>query len=435
MPRCSCTWTTLAAILVVALGVRLLAAAWWESRLPADKKFGFPDSESYWGLAQKIARGEAYEFGPRKYQVFRTPGYPLILAGVFRAVGNDDPPAFYARTIGVMLGTLSVAGVGALGGVLFGARGAILAAGIAAVHPEAIAPSVFVLSEAPFCPLMIFQLVAWTIAWRARDKSRQIGWAVAGGMLAGVATLMRPSWLLFVPFACGIGLVFSSQRTKQAYLSLAMMAAMVCTLLPWWIRNYQVAGRFVPTSLQVGASLYDGLNPNADGGSNMAFVEPLTEEFARQEAAEGDSKPGLFEDRVDQYFRDASVAWTRANPVRAIELAWKKFRRMWSPWPNAAEFGSPRLAALLAIGFVPLAIGAIYGTVLFARRDWPFVLCVLPAVYFTLLHMIFVSSIRYRQPALLPLIVLAAGATLHLYDRWYRRTDSASSRPPENSPA
>jgi hypothetical protein len=44
------------------------------------------------------------------------------------------------------------------------------------------------------------------------------------------------------------------------------------------------------------------------------------------------------------------------------------------------------------------------------RRGWPYILCWLPAVYFTLLHTVFVSSIRYREPAMLAMLALAAGA-------------------------
>jgi 4-amino-4-deoxy-L-arabinose transferase-like glycosyltransferase len=417
---------SLCAILMVALAVRLGAAAWWGSRLPEDRKFGFPDSESYWALAQKVSRGEPYEFGSRHYKIFRTPGYPVLLAGLFRVVGNDDPPAFYARALGAVLGTASVAGVAALGGLLFGVRGALLSGSIAAVHPEAIAPSVFVLSEAPFCPLMVFQLVAWTTAWQASTWKAQSGWSFLAGVLGGLATLMRPSWLLFLPFAGVVGLLLGPARMKQVAVGGAMVAGLVCTMLPWWIRNYEVAGRLVPTSLQVGASLYDGLSPQADGGSNMDFVEPMTQRFEQAEAANG-AGPGTFEDRVDRHFQNESVAWARANPGRVLELVAIKFRRMWSPWPNAAEFGSRKLAALLAVGFVPLAIAAIAGAVLFARRDWPYVLCLLPAVYFTLLHVIFVSSIRYRQPALLPLMVIASGAVLYFYDRWRGRMDSPAA--------
>lgn len=424
------TCVLLCAILALALGVRLIAAGWWESRLPAGQKFGFPDSESYWALAQKVAHGEPYEFGARRYQVFRTPGYPVLLAGLFRLIGDVDPPTFYARALGAVLGTVTVAAVAALGGLLLGSRGAVIASAIAAVHPEAIAPSVFILSEAPFCPLMMLQLVAWTLAWQAENRSRQVGWSLLGGVLGGIATLMRPSWLLFLPFAVGVGLLLGPGRARQVFIGGVMLLGLGCTMLPWWVRNYQVAGRLVPTSLQVGASLYDGLNPQADGGSNMAFVEPGTVKLEAKEAAQGKTLPGIFEDRIDRHFRDEAIDWAREHPARVLELAAIKFGRMWNIWPNAGEFSSPKLGVILAIGYLPLIAAAAYGAWLFARRDWPFLLCLLPAAYFTLLHMVFVSSIRYRQPALLPLMVLAAGAALHVYDKWFRRAEVKTTPTP-----
>ena len=36
---------------------------------------------------------------------------------------------------------------------------------------------------------------------------RSGGWAVFAGVLAGGATLMRPSWLLFTPFAVVLSLI------------------------------------------------------------------------------------------------------------------------------------------------------------------------------------------------------------------------------------
>ncbi len=58
--------------------------------------------------------------------------------------------------------------------------------------------------------------------------------------------------------------------------------------------------------------------------------------------------------------------------------------------------------------YVPLLAAGLYGAWRLSARGWPFVLCWLPAVYFSLLHMIFVGSLRYREPAMLGLIVLAA---------------------------
>ena len=98
----------------------------------------------------------------------------------------------------------------------------------------------------------------------------------------------------------------------------------------------------------------------------------------------------------------------------------KKFLRMWNLWPNATEFRSPWMQLIVAAGFVPLLVLGIIGAWQWGRQGWPYVLCLLPAVYFTCLHMVFVSSIRYRQPAMLVWLILAAA----LIARWSSRHDS-----------
>jgi 4-amino-4-deoxy-L-arabinose transferase-like glycosyltransferase len=410
----------LAAILAVALVLRLAAGWWWQQRLPAGVKFGFGDSESYWELGRAIARGEPYEYGPDRLKIFRTPGYPALLAPLFWL--REEPPIMWARAESAMLSTAAVAGVAWLARLLFDQRTALIAAAISAVYPEAIALGAFVLSEAPFAPLMVLNLVCWTLAWKATGARGVICWSLSSGVAAGLATLMRPSWLLFVPFAALAGAMScASSRNategvpyralrRQVGIAIITLVGLFLTMLPWWIRNYQVAGRFVPTTLQVGASLYDGLSPMATGASDMRFVGQFVAEQRAADAQPGADATGLFEDRLDRRMRRAAVDWATRSPGRVFRLAVHKFARMWSFVPNAGEFQSRWLRLALAMTYTPVIVLAAIGAWRFVRRDWPCLLCILPAVYLTCLHVIFVSSIRYRGPAMLPLIVLAAGA-------------------------
>lgn len=424
-PRLKSFWS-LAAILVVALAVRLAAGAWWQSRLPAGQAFGFGDSEGYWVLARTIATGKPYAYG--EWQVFRTPGYPAVLAPLFLIA--NDPPVLWGRILSALLATSAVAAVAWLARLLFDARTSVVAAAIAALYPEAIAVGAFVLSEAPFTPLMLLQLGCWVKAWgqwteqveREGSISRSemstikistvtvatVRWSMIGGIVAGLATLMRPSFLLFVPFAGVIGLGVTHDRRRHLLITSVMLGTLCLTLTPWWVRNYRVSGRFVPTSLQVGASLYDGISPRATGASDMRFVDGFVEEQRQADAESPVPLVGLFEDRLDARMRRAAVEYARQHPRRVLELAATKLLRMWSPIPNAGEFRSPWLRLMLALSYAPVLVLAVIGVGRYAGRGWCYALLALPAVYFTLLHVVFVSSIRYRQPAMLALIVLAS---------------------------
>jgi 4-amino-4-deoxy-L-arabinose transferase-like glycosyltransferase len=397
----------------------------------------FPDTRIYWLLAETIAAGTTYEvvqWGDHPYFALRTPGYPLFLAGCRLVFGARVLPV---RLVQAVLGTASVWLVYRLTEQVLAARrpspgnlspwermsegqvrvlppsprgrGGIplLAAALAAIDPFLVATAALVLSEALFIPLMLLSLLGLAIIWPAEDEAagrpRHGGrWAIGTGAASGAAVLVRPSWILFVPLMIAAWLVASASARDRGRLLAAVRGAVlvsvgfVVVMAPWWVRNARIYGRFVPTALWTGASLYDGLNPRATGASDMDWflsapdVWPLGEEA--QDA---------------ELFRRA-VAFARAHPRRVLELAAIKAARYWSPWPNAEGWHSPAVALLSALWSLPL-LAAIAVGVWDRRRDGrALVLLAGPLVYFALVHMIFASSMRYRIPAAVPAMGLAA---------------------------
>ena len=144
-------------------------------------------------------------------------------------------------------------------------------------------------------------------------------------------------------------------------------------------------GRFIPTSIWFGASLYDGLNLKATGASEMSFL------------ADPDIRI-LGELDQDRELSRRSLEFVRENPHRSLELALIKLGRYWSPWPNADQFASLESAVASALVVIPTYLLILAG-VWNRRRDMrALVLLAGPLIYFCAVHLVFVSSIRYRIP-------------------------------------
>lgn len=391
-------------IAVAGLLIRLGAAVWWESRLPAGERFMFGDSLGYEILARHIAKGEDFAYGTA--YVTRTPGYSILLAPFYWIA--DEPPTMALRLVGIMCGTLAIGIAAWIARMLFGNVTAVIAAVLVALYPGGIAMSVFLLSEAPFAPLMLLNLGWMIVALRAETTSRRLTFAALAGIAFGAAILVRPSWLMFPFFAAPIGLLFyESKRRQLAIYAVAAMAAVV-VMMPWWVRNYMVIGQFVPTTLQVGASLYDGMSPMATGGSDMRFVEDFEQQLQVIEAEADAPLPGTHESRRDAMMKQAAIDWALENPGQVARLAVVKCWRYWMPW-TTNESMSGKTALVIAFGYLPIVVSGLIAAFRDARRNWTYFMLALPMLYFCLLHMVFVSSIRYRQPPMLALAILSAG--------------------------
>lgn len=405
-------WKPYLVILLAALVIRLGACWWWQTRLAGERLFFFPDSESYWHLGRAIARGEPYCFGQDGW-VFRTPGYPALLAAVISVFGEGRSGVYAARCTGAVLGTGAVLLTGLWAGRVAGARAGWCAASLAACYPGAVALSVFVLSEALFCPLLIAQLFTWSLADAQLANSRRaVAWAAVSGVFAGAATLCRPSWLLFTPVLAVLW-VLSGRASTRRSAAAVMLGIFVVTLVPWWVRNYLVVHRFVPTTLQVGASLYDGWNPQATGASAMEFVEVFRTQLAQEGWPPGPQR----EWELDRRLFRAAVQWAGEHPVEVCRLAGIKFLRLWSLWPNDPQLRSRPLAWVLAVFYVPVL--ALTVAEMRSARPWKWnaVLIVSPALYLTALHVVFVSSVRYREPGVMVWLVMAGAQLAALLGR------------------
>ena len=111
----------------------------------------------------------------------------------------------------------------------------------------------------------------------------------------------------------------------------------------------------------------------------------------------------------DRAFRDLAVAEMRRDPGRVLRLAGVKLLRTWNPFPNVATYRGGWIAWISAAWTVPIVLGAGVFAVRSRRRTALQVMTWLPIAYFTLVHCVYIGSLRYRIP-LMPFLELGAAA-------------------------
>jgi 4-amino-4-deoxy-L-arabinose transferase-like glycosyltransferase len=187
----------LAAILVLAAALRI---AWI---VYADAKPGEPvldDVAFYDFVAQSLAKGTGYvhfylqgEDPPATAQW--PPGYPFVLAGMYKAFGHN---IYFPKALNVIAGMATCLLIYAIGSRLFDRRTALLGALIFALFPSAIHYSTLLSTESTF-PVLLYAMVFLLFLWGARDAPFSPLKLLALGILFGAAALYRSeAGLLFV---------------------------------------------------------------------------------------------------------------------------------------------------------------------------------------------------------------------------------------------
>lgn len=389
--------------------------------------FDYPDSRRYVDVARNIAAG----LGPIDSPEVRCgtdPLYPYMLSIAPRlGIRTLEGIMNWGRVVNALAGLLALPAVAILGRRVGGAWGAVVAAGIYAVDPITLFFHGLVLTEIAYLACLWWGAEC---VLRAIESGRARLALIAGAVLAA-GTLTRSSGL-FLPLmwlpllsvrapARKTTDAASTQPTDRAAPWRALTAfvlAYAAVLAPTAIRNYTILGHWVPVRTGLGATLLDGNGPWATGASAMdRIVYPAY-------------PPAATEYDRERMNRQAATRWIAENPGRFAELAWIKFRRTWSITLSAPGYGGLRYDVICYATVLPVFVLAALGLLWVRPRPMMMWLLLAPALYFSVVHCVFVGSVRYRVPLMPAFFILAAAAVSHVIERQQsRRARRAHAEP------
>jgi hypothetical protein len=382
-----------------------LRGAWiiynWTASGPA---LSYPDEELHWQLATNLVRDGSLVTDDGRYAA-RMPVYPLFLAFV---AGLDQAGVLLARLTQAAVGATTVLIGCRLISTAFDRRAGFVAGLLLCCDPYAIFFANLLLTEVLFTFLAVsLTACAWVFLAQQRNVTSLVGVAVLGAAVI----MSRPSATGWVPLLWLALWVASADRGRSFARLLLCGVVLAVLMLPWGLRNRAVLGSYAWLSANGGVTLFDAQGPQADGSSDQTFLAELPE------------LDGLDEVARDQQLQRMALEQMRSDPGRVLGLAWVKFCRTWNPLPNIDQYRRSRVGlaggiytiAALVLAFVGLARALARRLLPHQLTFWRLrpgprtfhALLWLPVIYFTLLHCVYVGSLRYRVP-LMPFVGLAA---------------------------
>jgi 4-amino-4-deoxy-L-arabinose transferase-like glycosyltransferase len=374
-------WLTRWRDLIVVLAVALMARVVYWVLVTPDYS---PDSDAaqYFDLARNIVNGRGYAMTFPQLELhptaFRPPGYPYLLAAVFKVFGVDNGVGA-GRVLSMMCGLVAIALVYVLVRRISTPTAALVAGLCMALYPPLLANDTVLLTESLSLALLAGVLLALAVR----------RWPVAA-VLCGLLILTRAS-AQYLMIVLAIWVLWQ-MGWKRALGFLAIVAAV---LSPWFIRNQIQLGSpsFVTSN---GFNLAGTYSPAAR--ESQRFVDPVIDDrfnqFRLAQFNEGD-----WQDQLQAF----AIEDLKSHPGQVPGVLYRnaqhlfEFTPAFNEWAENADGRNLDFRnSTLPLFYVVTVVG-VFGLVV-ARRDPRALLVGAVGAYFVLGSLVLVSPPRLRSP-------------------------------------
>ena len=383
----------------------------------------FPDG--YDLLASNLVAGNGYRmFVDTSPTMIRTPGYVVVLAGIFAAFGKSLLPVELANVAFSALAAILVFDISRQ--LLRSEWVGAIAALIVFLHPATIVADSRAGVESLL--LLAMSLCLWLCIRAVRDgRVRDYAWL---GLAFGGMMLIKSSGALILPGAAAwtvwkLRHAEDQRRRAIAGFAVALAVAGLC-LAPWIARNFVISGKFVPTQTAGSVSFFQGQYVVKSMPSDKDHAVLLEEAADRQveiARAMGLRSVGYFfqqfysvADEMAFYSELSRQTWIgySESPLLIFKAA---AYNLIAFWVQGRTWSATAANAVIAL---PLLVLAGLGCRSAERQGHDVSLLVVFIVCFVLPHLLIIAVARFYVPLLPPLGVLAAVPLASIVTRFAR---------------
>jgi len=277
---------------------------------------------------------------------------------------------------------------------------ALLSAFIVAIYPYFIFYSLVVMTETLFIFLVLMSF------YFLFKKS-----FILASIFLTLAILTRPVIDILAPVLIFIFARFTFDASLKAALKKVLVYFVIYALLmmPWWLNNYRKFHQFQRLNPTIGGLFFTG--NNVDYMKYEITRNPVYADRFDKELSEFKKIPDEVV-RNKAYIR-ATLDYIKRNPGEYLKILFEKFIIFWKMYPTG-EYRRYAWLSLVSYGFV--LFFAVYYLIFLWGTQWRLVLPILIFIaYFTFVHLVLITSLRYRLPLDPFLIILCSYAITKAY--------------------
>lgn len=397
-------------IFIFGFMVRLCVGLWFKYNLDSD----------YSNIARNLIQGTGYSLDAGHPTVWRTPGYPLILACLMALFGEQRMPLIILNAI---LGATNASLCAWLGMKIF-RRPVGFVAGILYILTPYLAQKEST-TEIGFIILGLLGGVC--LVWKGWANKRLI-WIGLSGLMFACSCLIRPT-IGLIPIFISLSLLAAIAKTKkplwQSAAAVILILAFIIGILPWGVRNKIVFGRWYFGQAVFWVNVYISNHPRTFDIYPYYSLDNFLLMFPPARCLKCHNE-------LERELWFKKLAFTEIGKSHLKEILWRgcrKFLYLWSARmiPYTDRVGNDLLSGrpldtprrlwknlAFSLPYLFLIILALRGAWQERRRKWLLFFTAGFFFFFSLPYMITVSYSRYAAPAYFVFILFAARGLVSL---------------------